>query len=199
MNEATLRRWANDQLSPSETRDVYRWMVRCTDPQLPVLLSGLMRERREREADQALVARGPGWRELVARWSQLLTDGVAAWAEPGAALQLASTDTQAAPLPDVRIEERSGGVVLVVDVDASTDTAVFITDDDGGAVRLAPSGGQRPQEWPLPQAGARPTVWVFLGDPLPVAAAGSTLDELMALTDAPDVRVVALRWTDDAT
>ncbi len=196
MTEETLRRWANVELSRDEARDVYRWMVRCTSPELPTLLTGLLRERREREADAALRQRGSTWPELVQRWAQLLADGAASWTEPGLMPMPASVDDEA-PRPQVWLEERDGATRVRVDIEEDAEVTVFVTDDDGGAVRLPEASG-RPREWVLPRMGARPTVWVAMGTASTPEPA-DVLEQLAQRTDDDDVAVVALRWTDRQT
>ena len=69
MTEETLRRWVRGQLPPAERREVSRWMLRCTDPELPELLQALTREARDEARDADLIAQGRG--ALVRAWRAL--------------------------------------------------------------------------------------------------------------------------------
>lgn len=192
MNEDTLRRWANDALPPEEAREVYRWMVRCTDPDLPFLLSGLLRERRDRVADRTLAAQGGFWQSLVERWADLLDAGAALWTQPGLAPVQASVDS-ARQAAEVWLEDpdEDGSLELELDTDPGIEVAVFLTDDSPTLVEVYWGAGGR-HTIPLPAHGARATAWVFMGSGLARQAdAPSTLQALLASTA---LQSVALRW-----
>jgi len=192
MNPQLLRRWANDTLSPPEKRQVYRWMVTCTDPDLPLLLHGMLRERREREADQRLSAQKGLWSSLVDHWHTLLDAGEAAWTTPGTAPVLATVD-QAQEQPLASIEEPTDGkFTLALHTPPALQVTALISTDTPSVHLLCEGLPGGDHNLPLPAVGPRPTVWVFVGAALPRAARPEeTLKELL---QAEGVTVQALRW-----
>jgi len=191
-----LRRWMNGELSPSESREVSRWIVRCTSPELGPLLRALAREKEEAEADRTLLSRAPHWRSLVEKWTALLTAGAASWTSPDAGLVLASLAPEAAS-SWCRLRESDDGVQVIVDGDSSLEVAVYLTADDALARRVVAPTGYADVTWPmlLEQVGAdRPTLWAVRGRSLPRNP--DPVVELLTALDRDDVEVQALRWDD---
>jgi hypothetical protein len=194
LTEETLRRWMNGELSPSESREVARWIVRCTSPELGPLLRALAREREEAEADRTLLSFAPHWRALVEKWIALLTTGAAGWTSPDAGLVLASLAPETAS-SWCRLRESDDGVQVIVDGDPDLEVAIYLTADDARARRVVPPTDYADVTWPilLEQVGAdRPTLWTVRGRSLPRDP--DPLTELLAALDRDDVEVRALRW-----
>lgn len=190
MNEDRLRRWADNALTPEEAREVYRWMVRCTDPDLPLVLSGLMRERREREADRGLSGRGAFWGRLVEGWQRLVGEGHALWTQPGLGPLPAALEDAVAP--EVWLDEgQDGAVVLELDVAAELQVVVFVSDDRPSLIEVFRGRGGR-RTIGLPKVGSRPTAWVFVGKVL--ASGMDAAASLEVLLDDLEVSTTALRW-----
>lgn len=181
MTEERLRLWVTGALDPAERRAVTRWVVRCTDPDLPVLLHGMLRASRETAADAALRQVDAVWERLVDAWTALLDAGRAEWTVPEASLVLASVDE-----PWVRIED--GPVVVVQAVEG--EVALYLSDDDPTVVRLHGPGAAPAQPIPLPTPDGRTTLWAIRGSALP--RRDDVREELLAAIDAGDA--VALRW-----
>ncbi|MFT4628328.1 MAG: hypothetical protein ACI8PZ_007023 [Myxococcota bacterium] len=184
MTEDRLRLWALGALSGDERREVTRWVVQCTDPQLPVLLRGFVREAAEAEADRSLRGHGTAWARLVEGWHQLLDAASAGWADVDAGLVLASAPEEGpwaelVPGPAVRLS-------------TSEEVAVYLVDDRPSVVRVYGSGpGPGPNApIPLPTPARRPTAWVARGVRLPRDA--DVLTELLAALDTAEVQ--AFRW-----
>ncbi len=155
MTEDRLRAWVRGELSGEERREVTRWLVRCTDPRLPALLQGMLREQRDEAADAQLAARGPVWSRLTEAWQRLVEAGEAIVVLPEPTLVLASADAD--PL---RLEERDGELVAVGDIDEG---AIFLTDDTGRSELLV-GPGPGPLEAAIPAARAsRATIWLTRG------------------------------------
>ena len=155
MTEDRLRSWVRGELSGEDRREVTRWLVRCTDPRIPALLQGMLREQRDEVADRQLSARGPVWTRLTEAWQRLLEAGEAFAAPPEPTLVLASADTD--PL---RLEEQDGQLRVVGNTDGG---ALFLTDDTGRSELLA-GPGPGPLTAPVPaNLGPRPTLWLTAG------------------------------------
>ncbi len=155
MTEDRLRAWVRGELSGEERREVTRWLVRCTDPRLPALLQGMLREQRDEAADAQLAARGPVWSRLTEAWQRLVEAGEAIVVLPEPTLVLASADAD--PL---RLEERDGELVAVGEIDEG---AIFLTDDTGRSELLV-GPGRGPLSVPIPAAlGPRATLWLTEG------------------------------------
>jgi len=148
MNEQTLRAWVRGELSAPERRDVTRWIIRCSDPQLPAVLEGLAVEARESSAERA-------WSELTEAFYRLLDQGRAflQGAHLGPVV-LASAD-----------ERPSEPVVLLPDGDQHITiqhppgTRLVLSQPDGDVARI-------PERIPTPAAGS--VVWAIAAE-TPVA------------------------------
>jgi hypothetical protein len=170
MTEDIIRRWMRGDLRGAERRDVTRWVVRCTDPDLAVLLHGLSLEITDEARDAALNARGPFWARLSDAWRSLLDAGRAQATlglDAGLVLARATDDAKAATLTLLR---DSTGVVATFRPDparASSRTVVMVVTDDGGTVqRLAVQGDGIAWVARLPEPlGDRTTVWAALSPP----------------------------------
>lgn len=169
MTEELLREWLRGSLQGEARRAVSRWMLTCTDPRLPELLRGLSVEATQDRLDQELARRGPIWAAVVDRWRALLELGRAAWlGEPGAPLVLAEIG---GPLETLGVwaEAIAGRVRVVVQVPPQhldAPLAAVLTDDGGGMRSLQGERTEVSGVWLLPlpdDAGARPTLWIFLG------------------------------------
>lgn len=79
MTEQTLSAWLDGGLTPERRREVTRWMLRCDDPALPVLMQGLIRRQAEARADATLLRQAPGRDWMVRAWASLLEARRAAW------------------------------------------------------------------------------------------------------------------------
>jgi hypothetical protein len=60
----TLRQFVRDELEPETEKELYRWMIRCSDPRLPVLLESLEIEWEQVQADAELSESGQAIGEL---------------------------------------------------------------------------------------------------------------------------------------
>lgn len=194
MNEANLRRWVRGELGPAERREVSRWIVRCTDPNLGPLLHGLAIEAAEARADAALAARGGLWSRLLASWSALLDAGLAeltVGAEPS--LILAELPAEATE-PALRLVERGGALVAVLSLPvaiADDPVAFFLSDDVGQVQVLTGTSGERERHAPLPDAlGPRTTIWAVIGTS---NLEGDAATMLATALEQPERRVLALR------
>lgn len=189
MTEDRLRRWVLGQLPPDERREVSRWVVRCTDPDLAPLLAGMLREDAENRADDALGALGRAWRSLVEQWRALLDAGEAGWSG-GLSPTLASAGD---PTPVVRVTTVGTRVTVEVS-DTALEVAVYLTDDAGRCDRLIPPGpvvAAGASEFVV-SVGARPTVWAFTAPALPRVS--DPVDELNEVLRASDATRSAVRW-----
>ena len=189
MNEDTLRKWVNDELVGDEELAVYRWMVLCTSPELPTVLDGLIRERKEREADARLLGLGSFWSRLVERWDDLVNSAQAGWVGPGVDLAPASVDgPPMAPwarlTDDLYVEVEVGGL----------EVAVYIS-TDAPAVRRLSAEATNSTRFEVAYAGeSRPTIWAVRGAALPVAQ--SAQEQLALALAQSDVEVLGIRWQD---
>ncbi len=198
MNEATLRRWVRGELAPGERREVSRWIVRCTDPNLGPLLHGLAIEATEERADAALSARGGPWRRLVASWRALVDAGLAelsTGAEPS--LILADLGVEDAG-PALRLVERDGALFAALRLReelAEAPVTLFLSDDDGRVEVLTSAEVGDERLAPLPDPlGPRATIWAVL-DPVAVGDGDPAL-LLAAALERPERRAIALRLRD---
>ncbi len=156
MTEERLRAWVRGELAGEERREVTRWLVRCTDPRIPSLLQGMLREQRDEAADARLGSRGPLWSTLTDAWRRLIEAGEALTTGPEPALVPAGVEA----LEPLRLEERQGELLVVADTDGG---ALFLTDDTGRVDRLAgPGAGELIARVPE-ELGPRPTVWLTAG------------------------------------
>ena len=185
MNEAMLKQWVAGTLSHAEEREVARWMVRCTDPKLPQVLLGMLREQREAQADAEQSALGAVWQRLNQAWNTLLDIGDAAWVQPGMALQPASLTAGEEADALVLTDDEA----LAVSVAGSEPVQVAVTNGAGEVYVLH---GQPDDTVVLPlDLGARPTVWIVRG-----AQTILTANDLTDAIASSDTRVSALRWRD---
>lgn len=60
----TLRSFVRDQLEPDREKEIYRWLVRCSDPRLPALMESLQIEWEQVQADAELSEAGQRIGEL---------------------------------------------------------------------------------------------------------------------------------------
>lgn len=155
MTEAELRAFVRNELPSDERKNVARWLVRCTDPDLPVLLQGLVREYRDEQADAAL--RSAGRSGLVDAWEALLAAG-RVWTS-GLEPTLVPAAEGGAP---VLVIEVLGGLRFVVA--HPSEISVLVLTDDEGTRRVLAGPGRGPLRGELaPPFGTRPTVWLMSG------------------------------------
>lgn len=192
MNEDRLRQWVRGQLSPTDRREVTRWVVLCTDPDLGPLLEGLTREFHEEQAQTRLRGFGAQWQALVDCWTALLDAGSAGLLGPGARPALASADRQA---PWLTLAGASTGVRVTVGHSVGSFVALVLTDDQPQARLLRAPAPVATDPFtvdaPHPQA-ARPTLWGLRGAQLPQTA--DPLQLLLLALDDPHVEAVSIRW-----
>ncbi len=189
LTEDLLRRWVLGRLPPQERREVTRWVVTCTDPNLGPLLDGMLRESEEARADAALASLGRAWAELVDRWRSMLELGAAGWSGVQSPI-LADAGVLA---PAVHVTP-VGHRVLVEGRDSVVEVAVYLTDDTGRCERLVAPGPWRApgfQDFGV-TVGARPTVWAFTAAALPRAP--DPVEELNAALRTPGAVANAVRW-----
>jgi hypothetical protein len=198
MNEAMLRRWVAGELDADQRLEVTRWMVCCTDPALPAVLRGLIRERADARADAAERARGSAFGRLVDHFAALWERG-AAILDVGGPTLVPASDTTPSQATVLSVSESADGVVLAtIDAPATSarEVAIYLTSDGVEAVRVwgpaaAPSGPVRVP----PPFGERPTLWAIWGTTLPRVS--STTQELLAALGDSSVEHAAVRWIPD--
>lgn len=151
MTEERLLRWVRGELSARERLDVAEWLVRCSDPRLPEVLSGMIRAVEEERADALLRAKPLG-AALASAWSRLWEEARALFDSPAGPL-LASVG------PPFKWEWREGELwalwlddtpVRFVLSDDSGEIVDLGEPDDVGDMRLGASAGSRATLWALP-------------------------------------------------
>lgn len=198
MTEDLLRRWVRGELQPAERRDVSRWIVRCTAPDLGPLMQAIALEHRDEQRDAALSARGGVWPRLLVRWNALLDAG-RAYATLGddAGVVLASVGTAADPRSPLTIVVDGAGARVTFALSPAPspaiEVALYLTDDDGVVSRLiAPTALTGSLSAPLPAtSGPRATVWAISASAIP--RDNDVAIELDRATDAPGAQVWAVR------
>ena len=197
MTEDLLRRWVRGELQPAERRDVSRWIVRCTAPDLGPLMQAIALEHRDEQRDAALSARGGVWLRLRVRWNALLDAGRAHVSlGDDAGLVPASVGAAADVMPLTIVVEDAGARVtfaLFPAPAAPIEAALYLTDDDGHVSRLiAAAVIAGPLSAHIPAtAGARATVWAVCASALPRDS--DVAIELDRAVDAPGALVWAAR------
>ena len=186
MTQDMLKQWAAGTLSHSQERDVARWMVRCTDPELPRTLHGILREQRESAADVIQSRLGQAWQQLVDTWDALLDAGSAGWTQPGMGLQVASLQGPAEQADALVLSDDQVAVAV-----AGDEPVIVVVTDAQGAVIELPRSSDGPTKVPTDLQG-RPTVWLIRGHEGSVG----TVEELHTAVTSPTARVTALRWRD---
>ena len=196
MDELTLRAWVRGTLSPARRREVTAWMLRCTDPDLPILIHGLIREQEQEQSDAALLARAPdaGW--LVDAWHRLLELGAATWET------LASDEPQLAVLaagstngPVFAVIEEGDGVARFRIRPGLVGQFVLVVTNDRleEELLLPPTRSSELSEdripgWQVQEGDGRTTFWFAVGDAPP-----SELRELVQASASGDVQLHAVR------
>lgn len=192
MTEDRLRRWVLGQLAPDERREVTRWVVQCTDPDLGPLLAGLLRDAEERRADDDLRRAGTLWSSLVDKWNALLDLGAAGWSA-GPGLTLARATGPATPWAEA---VPNGEQLTVRLAPTSLDVLVVVTDDTGRVIELHAPGPTQGEALHLVVGSVpRPTVWAVRGAQLPRGS--DPLGSLVSALERADVERVVVRWQTD--
>jgi hypothetical protein len=184
MDVDRLRRWVRNDLSPTERREVTRWLVRTADPRVHVALASLVEQHADELADVTLAEKGPLWAELVSRRARLLDDGHLVLADGAVALAFAPSGRA-----EVGLEFEARRVVAWWDLPMAP--SVWFTDDSGAAARLA-AGGSAVGRVAMPSGGARPMAWWVWGAPAPVTA--DALADLCEALRAPEASARFGRW-----
>ncbi|MED5371330.1 MAG: hypothetical protein VX899_09980 [Myxococcota bacterium] len=180
MTEQTLVQWVRGELPAPERRRVTEWMIRCRDPQLPLLLDGILQAERDARRDAGLAARGAPWASFVAGWQTLLEQGRAVLLDaPAGTFALASDE--AAPVELLQLLESDPGPMAVVTAPQPGHYHLIVTDDGGRVQRL---GHQRLNagqsfERELPQPGERSTLWALRTPDQSAAPAIALLQEAL--------------------
>lgn len=188
MTEETLRRWVRGQLPPAERREVSRWMLRCTDPELPELLQALTREARDEAQDADLIAAG---REaLVRAWRALLAAGQAGLSVGEAPALVLAGVGPGAPPPLLSLRVEGDRLRLDLHLPEAAEVALWASRDLGPPqALLSPrplASGPHANRVSIDASADRLTLWLLRGAGLP-----ETLEEAL---EAPGVEVTALRW-----
>lgn len=203
MNVEMLRRWVRNELDRDARREVGRWMLRSTDPQLPSLLQGLIKEHEEEVADAALCSKWPGRAFVIDLWSRLVGEGRATFealrpAElaGGAVLGTAASGSGLAfrrvgdeVVIDVTIAEDSRNVALLATTDLGEEHVLF------GPSSLPAGTHVNVARWTPESEEGRVVVWLAL------VAVSAPLDELRTLASINtlavrgDAEVLAARWS----
>lgn len=128
----TLTKLVRGELAPDDRRTVYRWLGRCTDERIILVIENLILRWEEEKADHLLPA---SLRDISAWFRRLLDEGVAtidSFASAGASLatlgmQAGDEGLLLTPTQDraVRIAARCGGDVRWVTVLSSNDLGEF--------------------------------------------------------------------------
>jgi len=173
ITEDSLRRYIRGQLSPQERRGVTRWIVGCTDPELPILLQGLIREHDEEQADERLRNLHPSASIWIDTWAKLLERGKATWREVSDVPHVpAHGFLKTTESPDVHFHFRgisdSAEPVVIVDLflDQSSLVLVLATTDQGKKHLLVepgllPSGTHADiTRWQVAGEDGRVTFWL---------------------------------------
>ena len=186
MDEATLRSWVRGELDKTRRREVTRWMLRCDDPRLPDVLSGLITEWEEEQADERLLARLPGLGWLTEAWERLLDAGAATFQPPVAALA-----TLAGAGDELVLVRGDEGVYPLLTLDGAAEVAAWVTDDADGVTLLEPprprpAGRHALAAWRADPDDGRVRFWVAVGAGVP-----QDLEEALATQ-----RVLAVRLDD---
>jgi hypothetical protein len=184
MDVGRLRRWVRNELTPTERREVTRWLVRTADPRVHVVMTSLVEEHADEVADAKLAAKGPWWAELVTRRARLLDDGHLVLADGAVALAFAPSGRA-----EVGLEIDARQVVAWWDLPVPP--SVWFTDDSGAAARLAASASAVGRV-AMPSGGARPVVWWVWGAPAPVT--GDALADLCEALREPAASARFGRW-----
>jgi hypothetical protein len=201
MNLDQLRRWVRDELAPTERREVGRWILRCGDPALPVVLQGLIREHEQEQADAALRARRPDRAFVTDLWRSMLDAGQG-WIQALAPDVLPSGAVLGgdASAPPLSIHAAGTDVTVVVHVPVTCVATVFATSDRGDEFILLDStrlsAGTHPlwRAWTPEADEGRVTFWL-LRQPAGARPCVS-LAAAAALTTHGSGVLVAARWVD---
>jgi hypothetical protein len=188
MNEATLRAWVRKELPPEERREVTRWMIRCTDPALPLILHGMVRELEESPVDAALAAMGRVWSQIVEGWNQLVDLGFASWSDQAQGQIVVASADPSAPGSALSVTEAGGAWLVEVSGEIGATVQIYLT-DAAGLAQTAVEGTIGEDGWLRETIELPDTVAVTLW-----AAIGETLREASSAADA-----LADALADDAT
>lgn len=204
MNLETLRQWVRGELDPATRRQVGRWILRASNPDLPEILYGLVREFEHEQADLTLVDRSPGRAFVVDLWRYLLDQGQAtiealrpAAMAGGPVLGWAASDTHLAfrnDDPNVVVDLALAGPPRLVALIGTTDLG-----DEHLLVKptvLEPGNYAGVASW-FPEPGeGRVTVWLVLAPATADASALSDLASAEHMSRNGDATIVAYRWSD---
>lgn len=203
MNIDMLRKWVRDELDPLRRREVGRWMLRCSDPQVPEIMHGLVREYEEEIADIALRTRAPGRSFVADLWHRLLESGragIESLRPPalvgGAVLGSATAATGLA--------FREIGEEVIVDLlitQTASMIAVFATTDLGDEhLLLKPTpliAGTYADvtRWTPESSEGRITIWLVLAPLDTDTERLQTLLSVKTLVELGTADVIAARWS----
>ena len=201
MDIESLRRWVRRELPPDERREVGRWMLRSTDPDLPGILQGLVREHEDELADAAVALRKPSWAVVLELWRTLQQTGqtiVEALRPPdlagGAVL---APSAQGAALS---FRRDSGEVVVDLVLQDRARVALFGTTDQPeefllmSPTVLEPGPHVDVTRWTPEDADGRVTLWLVMAEPQDPELRFDRLAEVVALHRAGTVEILAGRW-----
>ncbi|MCK6517371.1 hypothetical protein L6R46_20200 [Myxococcota bacterium] len=202
MNLELLRRWVRRELEPGERREVGRWMLRSTDPSLPGVLHGLVRELEEERLDAAITARSPTHAFLVGLWHSLINAGRASIAtlQPPALAGGAVLGAAAAP---TGFGFRDVGGEIAIDLMLSHHSgvcSVFATTDQAEEHLLLPPTDLQAgiyadvARWTPEDSEGRVTLWLVIATEETDRTSLLTLRSVEPLLAAGAVKVVAARW-----
>ena len=178
MNERSLVQWVRGELPSDERRQVTEWMIRCRDPQLPLLLDGIMQAERDAERDQNLLGLGPAWTQLVQGWQSLVEQGRAVLLDaPAGDFAMASAQEQ---LPVLQLVEREEERLAILVAPTPGHFSLIISSDSGHVELLEQASLQAQEQLQVTMGavGQRSTIWALSG------AAGPKLSPIEQLSDA---------------
>lgn len=192
MNEALLQRWLRGDLPAQQRREVSRWIVRCTSPELAPLLHGMLQHQRDEAADAATLTRFPSLSSIVTLWHRLLTQGKATLHSGEEALVLAALELEVQPVR-IALERLDDRVVARIELTKPGDQTLLLlrSSDDGAIERIARISPPLPTLVRVelgPAATPRLTLWVALSKDPPTR--DDPQEELLAQPDG----LMALRW-----
>lgn len=192
MNEELLQRWLRRDLPPVQQREVSRWLVCCTSPELGPLLHGMLQHHRDEVVDSVQVIKFPAFSAVISLWQRLLTQGRATLDAGGDALVLAEHEAVARPL-QVSLERINDRVLAQIELTSPGHQTLLLlrSSDDGAIERLARMSPPLPTLVRVelgPAAAPRLTLWVALSKDPPTR--DDPREELLAQSD----ELFALRW-----
>ena len=204
MDIERLRQWVRGTLPRDERREVGRWMLRSTDPSIPTIIQGLIREHEEEMADAALRRLAPERNFVSEIWARLLESGRATLETVGPPAFAGGPVLGVATIHSGLQFRRVGGeiVVDVVLVEGERRVSLVATTDLGDEhlllepTVLQPGAYADVARWTPDPAEGRVAVWLALAAP---DTNSSTMKDLLGvrdLTAAGSCEVIAARWID---